>query len=127
MSDLSRLIGEQVRMIRDARGLTQEELAEKTEPSVSRRVVSEIELGKGNPTLKTLEKLMYALEIEPNELFNFHKLDGVKGIEEKKLIVDIHKYVLMERGLDDVQYIVQTARNYLDRVDAKDNKGSSKR
>lgn len=127
MSDLSRLVGEQLRMIREARSLSQEDLAEKTGPSVSRRRISEIELGKANPTLKTLEKLMYALEIAPNELFDFQKLDGVKGIEEKKMIVDIHKHLLMERGLDEVKYIVRTARDFLDTVDAKDNKGSNKR
>ncbi|WP_246358440.1 hypothetical protein [Paenibacillus phytorum] len=63
---------------------------------------------------------MNALEIDPSELFNFQKLDG-EGIHEKKLILDIHKSMLMERGLDEVKYVVRTTNDFLDTIDAKES------
>ena len=45
--------------------------------------VSNIEHGQSNITLSTLETIMKALDITPEELFNFQKLSGVTDIEEK--------------------------------------------
>jgi transcriptional regulator with XRE-family HTH domain len=128
MSDFLRLVGEQLRMIRKTKGMTQPQLAEKTgEDGMSKSRISDIERGKTNISLKTLELLMNALEIAPNELFNFQKLDGVEGIAEKKLIVDIHKYMLMERDLAEVKYVIRTTKDFLDTIDAKESKGGNKR
>ncbi|MNR02722.1 HTH-type transcriptional regulator SinR [compost metagenome] len=121
MSDFLRLVGERLRMIRKLKGFTQDQLAEKTgKVGMSKSHISDIERGQRNISLTTLETLMIALEIDPSELFNFQKLDGVDGIHEKKLIIDIHKSMLMERGLDEVQYIVRTASDFLDTIDAKE-------
>ena len=61
-------VGEKIRKIRKQKGLTQEQLAElaKIEP----RSIVDIEGGKRNPTLKTLNKIVKALETKLAELIS---------------------------------------------------------
>jgi transcriptional regulator with XRE-family HTH domain len=107
-------------MIRKAKGLTQENVAEKCGIRGTR--ISDIERGQTNSSLKTLEKIMNALEIAPNELFNFQKLSAAEGIEDKKLLVEIHKSLLMERGIDEVKYVIGNTKEFLNAMDAKEPK-----
>ncbi|TFE19454.1 helix-turn-helix domain-containing protein [Cohnella luojiensis] len=118
MSDFLRLVGEQIRMIRKAKGLTQENVAERCGIRVTR--ISDIERGQTNASLKTLEKIINALSISPSELFNFQKLNLAEGIEDKRLMVEIHKSLLMERGIEDVKYVIHSANTFLNAVDAKE-------
>jgi transcriptional regulator with XRE-family HTH domain len=118
MSDFLRLVGEQLMMIRKAKRLSQEELAEKC--GIRNTRISDIERGQTNTSLKTLEKIMNALDIAPSELFNFQKLQSVEDIEDKKLMVEIHKTMLMERAIDEVKYVVGSAKDFLDAMDAKE-------
>jgi len=120
MSDFLRLVGEQLRQIREAKKLTQAQVAERTgNDGFSKSRVSDIERGQTNISLKTLESLMKALDISPNELFNFEPLYMSQEIEDKKMMVDLHKYTLMERDMDEVKYVVRTTKDFLDTVDAK--------
>lgn len=126
MADLLKLIGEQLRMIRMTKGLSQEQVAERTgKEGMSKSRISDIESGKVNVTLKTLQSLMYALDIMPIELFNFQRLNGVESIKEKRLILDLHKFTLMERSINEVKYVVRTTKDFLDTIDARDVKGGS--
>ncbi|MBD0382635.1 helix-turn-helix domain-containing protein [Paenibacillus sedimenti] len=127
MSDFLRLVGERLRMIREEKNLTQSQVAEKTGiEGISKSRISDIERGRSNISLKTLEKIMRALDISPNELFSFQELDGVEGIEEKKMILDVHKYMLMERDINEIKYVVRTAKDFLNTIDAKDSKGKKR-
>jgi transcriptional regulator with XRE-family HTH domain len=60
--------GQNVRAARHARGLTQEELAHLSDLSVVQ--ISRIERGTREIRLSTVVKLLRALEIEPNQLFD---------------------------------------------------------
>ncbi|MEW9105841.1 helix-turn-helix domain-containing protein, partial [Paenibacillus sp.] len=107
MSDLLKLVGEQLRMIRIAKGLSQEQVAERTgKEGMGKSRISDIESGKVNVTLKTLESLMHALDIVPSELFDFQKLNVADGIEDKRMLLDLHRITLMERSIDEVKYVV---------------------
>lgn len=120
MSDFLRLVGEQLKQIREAKKLTQAQVAERTgNDGFSKSRVSDIERGQTNISLKTLESLMKALDISPNELFNFQPLYMSQEIEDKKMMVDLHKYTLMERDMDEVKYVVRTTKDFLETVDAK--------
>ena len=70
--DIRVLFGRRLKQIRLEKGLTQERLAETT--SVSVDLISNIERGVNAPSFKTLAKISTALEVSPNELFNFHSL-----------------------------------------------------
>jgi len=60
------LLGRNVRKQRQARGLSQEELA--LEAGMKRSYLSEMERGLRNPTVRALGRLADALEIDPIEL-----------------------------------------------------------
>jgi len=69
--DLLMLFGEQLKMFRKERNISQEELAFKAE--LDRTYISGLECGKRNPTLKILVKLAISLNISPCELLkNLH-------------------------------------------------------
>lgn len=122
MSSFLKLVGEQLRVIRESKGLTQAQVAELTgSMGMSKSRISDIERGKTNISLNTLELIMNALEITPNELFNFQKLAGLMEIEEKKVILDVHHSLLREREIDEIKYVVRTTRDFLDTIDAKKN------
>ncbi|MDN4608343.1 helix-turn-helix domain-containing protein [Sporosarcina highlanderae] len=120
-SNFIRLVGIHLRMVREAKGIKQEWLAEKA--GIARARISEIENGKGNATLGTVEKIMDALEITPVELFNFQYLSEIEDITDKKLLIDIHRSVLLERDLVDVQYVVNMAKDFIRTVDKKSDYG----
>ena len=56
-----------VRAMRKKKGLTQDQLAEKS--SLSIQHIGEIERGQGNPKLDSLEKLSAGLEVPLSDLF----------------------------------------------------------
>lgn len=62
------LLGVRVRRLRDAKGQTQNELA--ANAGVSLKHLGEIERGRGNPSLKSLQGLAEALGISLSELFD---------------------------------------------------------
>lgn len=62
------IIGDRLRNIRKSKQLTQSDVAKKMGSTTA--VISDLELGKGNPTLTTLLVLCNVLEIEPNELLH---------------------------------------------------------
>lgn len=128
MSDLLKLVGEQLRMIRIAKGLSQEQVAERTgKEGMGKSRISDIESGKVNVTLKTLESLMHALDIVPSELFDFQKLNVADGIEDKRMLLDLHKITLMERSIDEVKYVVRTTKDFLNTIDAHSSKGNKQK
>lgn len=61
MTDLRGRVGARLRQLRQARRLTQEQLAERA--GLSYKFVGEVERGRGNPTLTTLAALSEALGV----------------------------------------------------------------
>ena len=64
--DMRELVGRNVRAVRQARGMTQEELAETS--GFSQQYISGLERGLRNPTVVTLYELAQALKSTPVEL-----------------------------------------------------------
>jgi transcriptional regulator with XRE-family HTH domain len=65
---LEKTFGANVRRWRKARGLSQEELADRAK--LHPTYVSGIETGHRNPTVKIIARLAEALEVEPATLFS---------------------------------------------------------
>lgn len=68
MLKYSQRLAEAVKKARLELGLTQEEVADKCDTDV--RTIINMEMGRGNPKLKTLFKVVRALKIDARELFN---------------------------------------------------------
>ncbi len=64
--DLVVLLGRNIRACREARGLTQEQLA--LDAGMKRSYVSELERGLRNPTVRAVERIALALKIDPEML-----------------------------------------------------------
>lgn len=64
--DMRKLVGQNVRRIRSARQMTQEELAERS--GFSQQYISDLERGRRNPTIVSLYELTQALGTVPTEL-----------------------------------------------------------
>ena len=67
VDSLDRAIGEQVRVLRSARGMTLEVLADKS--GVSRAMLSRIERGESNPTAQLLGRVCAGLDVTLAALF----------------------------------------------------------
>ena len=69
LNTLKALVGQRVRKLRTAKGLTQESVVHQS--GLAESYVSEIEAGKVNATLETLNKIAEVLGLEPNAFFDW--------------------------------------------------------
>lgn len=68
------LVGDNIRRLRDERGVKQQALA--SESGIGARYLRAVEKGAGNPSLRTLIGICDALEVDPRDLF--------RGAKDKK-------------------------------------------
>lgn len=66
---LSLKVGKKIKLIRECKSLSQEDLSAVSKLGVNS--IGLIERGKSNPTLHSLNQIANALEIDITELFNF--------------------------------------------------------
>jgi transcriptional regulator with XRE-family HTH domain len=66
MEDVRKIVGRNVRRLREEAGLSQEKLA--LEAELDRTYVSGVERGVRNPTVTVVARIAKALNIEPNKL-----------------------------------------------------------
>jgi transcriptional regulator with XRE-family HTH domain len=69
MKDVRKMMGKQIKTLRQARGMSQEKLSERI--SINSKYLSAIERGKANPTLAVLTKLADSLKVGVPDLFNY--------------------------------------------------------
>lgn len=98
MDELRQTIGANVRALRKARGLTQEELGEKAE--MSYKALGEIERGIVNPSLNSLLKIANALQVQIAELFMGDRLVILRETEISEVNI----------ALDALNRVLSTAR-----------------
>lgn len=72
MSNIKFLLGQRIRELRRAKGLTQERLAELV--GIGTANISYIETGKFAPSIENFEKIAQALDVQPVELYMFEPL-----------------------------------------------------
>jgi len=81
--EVQRLLGRRLRSLREAQGLTQQELGDKA--ALSFKYLGAIERGEENPSLKVISKLASALGVELRELFEFEHEETSPAQLKKKL------------------------------------------
>jgi len=72
-SDPVMLLGQRIRELRKKKGLTQEELGEKS--GISYKYLGSIERGLENPSFRHLSRLAKSLGVELDEIFKFQHLE----------------------------------------------------
>jgi transcriptional regulator with XRE-family HTH domain len=111
--DLRARLGERVRELRQARGWTQEALGERS--ALSYKFVGEIERGRGNPSVETLQRLSAALEVDVTELFG----SAVGVVRES--------YSVTADDLARVRKALESADTILDRVSRRRRRAKPKK
>ena len=79
MSDIARLIGENIRNLRKTRGLSQEQLALRAEINAS--YMGQVERGEKNPTIDVLSKIASALQTPLEELVSIESVTKISTDE----------------------------------------------
>ena len=120
LADIRKLVGEQIRALRKNKGLTQEELASRSNLQIP--YVSDIERGERNISLETLDKIIEALEIAPIEVFRFDDKYPEDGMIEKRMLIEGIRSRLYDRDIDDIRFILKVIEAYIDTTDHKDSR-----
>ena len=85
-SFLQKYVANKVRFHRKVKGYSQERLSEKA--GLGLKYVNQIENKGHNISLQTLEKVISALEMTPEEFFDFNSLEGQMRESDSSLILD---------------------------------------
>lgn len=86
MSDLKKLLGKKIQVIRKSKNLTQEKLAELID--IETPSLSYLETGKYSPSIETLQKLSEVLKVAPWEFYYFSDISEEEMKEELKKALD---------------------------------------
>lgn len=73
--DWRKIVGENVRRLRLARGLTQEQLA--FEAQIDLTYLGGIERGRRNPSLEVMARIAQSLQVKPADLVDNDHLDSI--------------------------------------------------
>ncbi|MEC2799057.1 helix-turn-helix transcriptional regulator, partial [Bacillus thuringiensis] len=84
MSNFLKLVGENIRILRKKRGLTQEELAERI--NLQQAYIGGIERGERNISMLTLQKIAVGLEISPDKIFNFSNINSLENPQQEEFL-----------------------------------------
>ena len=100
--EIKKQLGQRIKILRQNRGYSQEQFAEKI--GIAPRTLCGIEIGKNFFTADTLEKILETLEITPQDLFKINHLQpqevlieeiisAVKNIKDREKIEIIYKII----------------------------------
>jgi len=96
MDDLTKRLGERIRLLRKKRGHTQEQLAQ--EAGISDKYLSEVERGVSKVSVEVLDKVASGLNVELRDLLSMDLEDDRKQVEEY-----LHKLI---KGASDEQLVM---------------------
>ena len=106
MNDVKKSLGKRIKFYREARNLTQEQLAEKI--GINSKSLSTIECGQNFVTAQTLENISSALDISIKKLFDFED----SYIEDKKIKEKL--FDLINQNEEKILTIYKIIKGYLD-------------
>ena len=105
--DVKRAVGKRIKLVRQGKGLTQDQFAERV--GLSSKYISGIERGVENPTMDNLIRLAKVLGVEPYDLFLF----GESEENEKALRKGLEK-MLREADMEQLQLCFNVMRKILE-------------
>jgi transcriptional regulator with XRE-family HTH domain len=89
LEDVKKLIGDRIRQLRKQRGLSQEELGDKSDLHYTH--IGSIERGEKNWSIETLVKVAKGLNVSINDLFDFPSTQANLKTLKKSLIAEINE------------------------------------
>lgn len=119
MSDILKLVGEKIRLIRKEKGLTQEDLAEMAD--LQHSYIGGVERGERNISLLTLEKITNGLDVSPSLVFNFADTNISENLLNKQGIIEAQKSLLLNRSVQEITAIQNITNEIITIIDNKQN------
>ncbi|MCM3390632.1 helix-turn-helix domain-containing protein [Ureibacillus chungkukjangi] len=107
MENLVKLVGLNIKEIRKAKKMTQDELAEKCGLQTS--FLTGVERGDRNITIQTLEKIVIGLDESPKNIFNFENLTFNEEYYKKKEIITILINLFEDKNIEEARLILNIA------------------
>lgn len=102
VENVNRLIGEKIKNLRNRNGLTQQELADRTE--LTKGFISQLERGQVSASVVTLFDLIECLGVTPAEFFRE---------EEKQIVFTEQEYFeKIDDAGNSIQWVVPSAQRY---------------
>jgi transcriptional regulator with XRE-family HTH domain len=120
LPSFNKLVGDRVRFFRKLKGWTQENLAEKS--GLQYTYIGGVERGTRNISLKTLGKIINALNIPPHEIFLFDQVDENNELIDKKRLMEMLTSLLAERDLVELELVQKTVRDIFELIDSQKKK-----
>ncbi len=117
MYNLNQFVGRRIKSLRRSKGLTQATLGEMVE--LPQPYVGGIERGEKNISLDTLNKIMDALHITPEELFRQYR--STSSSEEFLEIMDRINSDLIKRNIQEVKVVERFIKEILITFDSLQN------
>lgn len=118
MEKINQFVGERIRSLRKSKGLTQAQLGEKVD--LPQPYVGGIERGERNISLDTLQKIMSALRVTPEELFRQYQ-SADSSLKEYLEIMDRIHDELSKRNVQEVKIIEKLISEVLATFDSLKN------
>lgn len=110
MDDIKNIVGQNIRLFRKSKGMTQEQLAEKV--NVSGSYIGYLERGKKSPSLILLEKIACILNVDPATLLTSN--EEQINLELKKLIA-----LLSDKRPEPIEFLNEVAVAYFKSLEAE--------
>lgn len=89
MSDIAKILGQRIRGYRNAKGLSQEKLAELS--GCHPTYIGQIERGEKNATIESIEKISSALDLSLSTLFE--KLGGSADTDVRNIPLECYEFL----------------------------------
>ncbi|MNW37780.1 HTH-type transcriptional regulator SinR [compost metagenome] len=110
MSEFVKLVGQKIRLVRKAQGITQERLSELS--GLSEKYLSDIERGARNISLESLEKIMQALKIKPHDLFLYTDTNAMSA--DKNQLIEMFRPLLADRDVPEIKFLLKVVQEFVD-------------
>jgi len=104
---ITQLLGERIRALRNQRGLSQEQLALKADLTPS--FIGQIERGLKSPTITSIEKIVNALDVKFEDIFNF----DVPMLKKDTSIIEKIEFLLSSRTIEEQEQLFQWMKEML--------------
>ncbi|WP_159887969.1 helix-turn-helix domain-containing protein [Paenibacillus puerhi] len=115
MGEFKKIIGDKIRNVRNARGMTLQQLSETTGLQTS--YLGDVERGKRNISLDSLEKIMIALDIRPGDLFDFREVDINSCEFGISSILEVHYQFLKAKKTEDIKMIHRITKDIFNSIE----------
>lgn len=115
--NLQTKIGEQIRKLRRRQGLSIEELAFRA--GIHHNYLGDIERGRRNPSIRSLEKIAQGLNVSIKELFNFQTVPFKPAESEKYKLSQQFLSLIKDKDITNQRILLKVLKTLAKEIEKK--------